>query len=171
VPTIDATGLELMWTTGEIASDFQSIPMSDAGTQGDAIPNDGTYTAILPETNGENLMFYIRASNADAISLSPARAEYEYYIYGNVTDVDEFELTTTVTTPQWTIAPNPATESFSLRNCAAFSPITILDFQGRVVLEGTWDGRPIDVSQWASGAYLIQVGEFGSSPMQKLMVR
>ena len=116
-------------------------------------------------------MFYIRASNADAISLSPARAEYEYYIYGNVTDVDEFELTTTVTTPQWTIAPNPATESFSLRNCAAFSPITILDFQGRVVLEGTWDGRPIDVSQWASGAYLIQVGEFGSSPMQKLMVR
>ena len=66
-------------------------------------------------------MFYIRASNADAISLSPARAEYEYYIYGNVTGVDEFELTTTVTAPQWTIAPNPATESFSLRNCAAFS--------------------------------------------------
>ena len=64
VPTIDATGLELMWTTGEIASDFQSIAMSDDGTQGDAIPNDGTYTAILPETNGENLMFYIRASNA-----------------------------------------------------------------------------------------------------------
>ena len=51
------------------------------------------------------------------------------------------------------------------------APVTILDFQGRVVLEGTWDGRPIDVSQWASGAYLIQVGEFGSSPMQKLMVR
>jgi len=171
VPTIDATGLELMWTAGETASNFQSIAMSDDGTQGDAIPNDGTYTAILPETNGENLMFYIRASNADAISLSPARAEYEYYIYGNVTDVDEFELTTTETTPQWTIAPNPATESFSLRNCPAFSAITILDFQGRMVMESTWDGRPIDVSQWASGAYLIQVGEFGSSPMQRLMVR
>ena len=171
VPTIDATGLELMWTTGEIASDFQSIAMSDDGEQGDAISNDGTYTALLPETNGENLLFYIRASNADAISLSPARAEYEYYIYGNVTDVDEFELTTTVTEPQWTIAPNPATESFSLRNCPAFSPITILDFQGRVVMESTWDGRPIDVSQWAGGAYLVQVGEFGSSPMQKLMVR
>jgi len=171
VPTIDATGLELMWTTGDIASNFQSIAMSDDGTQGDAISNDGTYTALLPETNGENLLFYIRASNADAISLSPARAEYEYYIYGNVTDVDEFELTTTVTEPQWTIAPNPATESFSLRNCPAFSPITILDFQGRIVMESTWDGRPIDVSQWASGAYLIQVGEFGSSPMQRLMVR
>ena len=171
VPTIDATGLELMWTTGEIASNFQSIAMSDDGEQGDAISNDGTYTALLPETNGENLLFYIRASNADAISLSPARAEYEYYIYGNVTDVDEFELTTTVTEPQWTIAPNPATESFSLRNCPAFSPITILDFQGRVVMESTWDGRPIDVSQWAGGAYLVQVGEFGSSPMQKLMVR
>ena len=171
VPTIDATGLELMWTTGDIASNFQSIAMSDDGTQGDAISNDGTYTALLPETNGENLLFYIRASNADAISLSPARAEYEYYIYGNVTDVDEFELTTTVTEPQWTIAPNPATESFSLRNCPAFSPITILDFQGRVVMESTWDGRPIDVSQWAGGAYLVQVGDFGSSPMQKLMVR
>jgi len=171
VPTIDATGLELMWTTGEIASNFQSIAMSDDGEQGDAISNDGTYTALLPETNGENLLFYIRASNADAISLSPARAEYEYYIYGNVTDVDEFELTTAVTEPEWTIAPNPATESFSLRNCPAFSPITVLDFQGRVVMESTWDGRPIDVSQWAGGAYLVQVGEFGSSPMQKLMVR
>ena len=171
VPTIDATGLELMWTSGEIASDFQSIAMNDDGTQGDAIPNDGTYTAILPETNGENLMFYIRASNADAVALSPARAEYEYYIYGNVTGVDEFELTTTETAPQWTIAPNPASESFSLRNCPAFSAVTILDFQGRVVMESTWDGRPIDVSQWASGAYLIQVGEFGSSSMQRLMVR
>jgi endogenous inhibitor of DNA gyrase (YacG/DUF329 family) len=38
-------------------------------------------------------------------------------------------------------------------------------------MESTWDGRPIDVSQWASGAYLIQVGEYGSSSMQRLMVR
>ena len=160
-----------MWTTGEIASNFQSIAMYDDGTQGDAIASDGMYTAILPETNGENLMFYIRASNADAISLSPARAEYEYYIYGNVTGVDEFELTTPETAPQWTIAPNPASESFSLRNCPSFSAVTVLDFQGRIVMESTWDGRPIDVSQWASGAYLIQVGEFGSSSMQRLMVR
>jgi hypothetical protein len=171
VPTIDATGLELMWTTGDIASNFQSIAMSDDGTQGDAVVGDGTFTALLPDTGGENLLFYIRASNADAISLSPARAEYEYYIYGNVTGVDEFELTTTATEPQWTIAPNPASESFSLRNCPAFSPVTILDFQGRVVMESIWDGRPIDVSQWAGGAYLIQVGEFGTSSMQRLMVQ
>ena len=171
VPTIDANALEMMWTTGDMASDFQSMAMSDDGTQGDAIAGDGMFTALLPDTNEDNLLFYIRASNADAIALSPARAEYEYYIYGNVTGVDEFELTTTTPQSLWTIAPNPASESFSLRNCPAFSPITVFDFQGRLVMNGTWDGRPIDVSQWAGGAYLIQVGEWGSSPMQRLMVQ
>ena len=55
--------------------------MYDDGLLGDAIANDGVYTAELPYLNsGQEIKFYIRSHN-NAISLSPQRAEYEFYTF------------------------------------------------------------------------------------------
>ena len=61
--------------------------MFDDGTNGDLVASDGIFSCYLPFLNtGSTVKFYIRGKNADAIKLSPERAEYEYYTYSPVTN-------------------------------------------------------------------------------------
>jgi len=81
----NANTVELMATTSEYNSKFQSFIMLDDGTNGDVAANDGTYSAILPfSSSGLEVKFYVRAENDDAIKLNPRRAEYEFYVYSPV---------------------------------------------------------------------------------------
>ena len=76
------TQVELMATISPFNSKFNSFTMYDDGLLGDAIANDGIYTAELPYLNsGEEIKFYVRSHNNNAISLSPQRAEYEFYTF------------------------------------------------------------------------------------------
>jgi hypothetical protein len=76
------TQVEIMATQNKQASKFKPFTMYDDGTNGDATANDGTYSAPIPYLgNGKDVKFYVRASNLDALQLSPERAEYEYYVY------------------------------------------------------------------------------------------
>lgn len=89
----NANTVEIMATTSEYNSKFNSFPMYDDGTNGDLLANDGVYTADLPfQFSGFDVKFYIRSENDDAIKLSPQRAEYEFYTYSyisNVSSIDE----------------------------------------------------------------------------------
>lgn len=89
----NTNSVEIMATTSEYNSKFNSFSMFDDGTNGDLLANDGIYTANLPyQFSGFDVKFYIRSENDDAIKLSPQRAEYEFYTYSyisNVSNIDE----------------------------------------------------------------------------------
>ena len=81
----NANSVELMATTSEYNSNFQSFIMVDNGTGGDLTPNDGIYSSALPfQGSGMEVKFYIRAENNDAVKLNPRRAEYEFYFYSPI---------------------------------------------------------------------------------------
>ena len=91
----NANSVELMATTSEYNSKFQSFVMLDDGTNGDLVANDGTYSSALPfQASGLDVKFYILSENTDAIKLSPKRAEYEFYIYSPVSTITNIVSTT-----------------------------------------------------------------------------
>ena len=84
----NANTVELMATTSEYNSKFQSFIMLDDGTNGDINANDGIYSVTLPfQSSGMEVKFYIRSENNDAIKLNPRRAEYEFYVYSPVNSI------------------------------------------------------------------------------------
>ena len=89
----NANSVELMATTSEYNSKFQSFIMLDDGTDGDLLANDGVYSAVLPfQGSGMEVKFYIRGENNDAIKLNPRRAEYEFYVYSPVSGIADAGL-------------------------------------------------------------------------------
>ena len=95
VNAISASTLELMATTSEYNSKFQSFIMLDDGTNGDAMANDGIQSVELPfQSNGLEIKFYIRAQNNDAMALLPERAEYEFYTYSVISSLFDVPSTT-----------------------------------------------------------------------------
>ncbi|MBT3611386.1 MAG: hypothetical protein HN522_00380, partial [Flavobacteriales bacterium] len=90
----NANSVELMATTSEYNSKFQSFIMLDDGTNGDVVSNDGIYSVVLPfQSIGLEVKFYIRSENDDAIKLNPQRAEYELYTYSATTSILEATFT------------------------------------------------------------------------------
>lgn len=154
VGVASATTVELLWTNNMNGAEFEPIEMVDSGVQGDIQAGDGMYTAIIPVGANPEFLFYIRASNEEAMSLKPARAEYEYYIYDAAATSDVTTMNAN-SGGQWTIAPNPARESFGLVNCPLNSRILIRDMQGRLVKEDMWNGGAIDIGGWARGLYMV----------------
>ena len=95
VNIVGANSVELMVTTSEYNSKFQSFQMLDDGTGGDQLANDGIFSCLFPFNGNTNVKFYIRAENNDAISLLPERAEYEFYEYSTISGfVDNSNLET-----------------------------------------------------------------------------
>ena len=91
----NANTVELMATTSEYNSKFNSFIMLDDGTNGDINANDGIYSATLPfQSSGLEIKFYIRSENNDAIKLNPRRAEYEFYVYSPVSSIGDVTLDT-----------------------------------------------------------------------------
>ena len=90
----NANTVELLATTSEYNSKFQSFLMLDDGTNGDIVANDGIYSAAIPfQSSGLEVKFYIRSENDDAIKLNPQRAEYEFYTYSPTTSILESTFT------------------------------------------------------------------------------
>ena len=79
----NANTVELLATTSEYNSKFQSFIMLDDGIGGDVVANDGVYSAALP----------FQSENNDAIKLNPQRAEYEFYTYSPTTSILEATYT------------------------------------------------------------------------------
>ena len=74
--------VELMITNQPSHFNFISYEMNDNGINGDQEAGDDVYSCIVPfSDSGSFVQYYVRASNEDAISLSPEKAEYEFYYY------------------------------------------------------------------------------------------
>ena len=84
--------------------------MYDDGTHGDQVANDNIYTSSLPYQNsGEDVQYYFRAHNSEALQVKPKRAEYEFYIYSNTNPIVNGEL------PTIDVFPNPFRESTTIK--------------------------------------------------------
>ena len=88
----NSSSVELMITSSQYNSKFQSFAMNDDGINGDLTPNDGIYSTQLPFVGNTNVKFYIRAENNDAMILSPERAEYEFYEYSTISGLSDSQI-------------------------------------------------------------------------------
>lgn len=149
-----ADSVELMWTPGPYAGDFQSLTMEE---------NFGVYSVPLPEEALGGCLFYIRAFYNEAMSLSPARAEYEYYIYDDTHSASEVARS-----ESFEISPNPARSSFKLNGIALYTDVEVFDLTGRTIHRFKWRGTPVDVASWSTGAYLIRTA---TGETQKLIIK
>ena len=85
--------VELMITTQTDHFNFASFEMNDSGINGDVLAGDDIYSCVVPfSDSGTYVQYYIRAHNDDAISLSPEKAEYEFYYYTVVPDFMQGDL-------------------------------------------------------------------------------
>jgi spore coat protein CotH len=153
------TSVDLMATISAYSSKFQTFTMYDDGTNGDATAGDGQYTAPLPFANsGENVKFYIRGQNAQAMMLSPQRAEYEFYLYGTLTGV----LDSPVEDAVLSIYPNPTNSMVTVET--DFSKATayeVFSIVGERLMTGmiTSNRQQIDLSQLPANVYFFRVGD------------
>ena len=88
----NASSVDLMITSSQYNSKFQDFAMNDDGINGDLIANDGVYSIYIPFSGNTHVKFYIRTQNSDAMMLSPARAEYEFYEYSTISGFSDSEI-------------------------------------------------------------------------------
>jgi len=142
-----ATDVTLMATTNPHNSHFTPYPMTDDGT--------GIYSANLPYSPAEPVewKFYIRAETENTLSLSPARAEYEFYHYTTPVDGVVENLADLITLK---LLPNPTSSQFVVHGITDINSIEVHDMSGRLIyLQNS--GLPISVEDWTPGVYLIEV--------------
>jgi len=142
-----ATDVTLMATTNPHNSHFTPYPMTDDGT--------GIYSANLPYSPAEPVewKFYIRAETENTLSLSPSRAEYEFYHYTTPVDGVVENLADLITLK---LLPNPTSSQFVVHGITDINSIEVHDMSGRLIyLQNS--GLPISVEDWTPGVYLIEV--------------
>ena len=89
----NVSNVDLMITTQPDHFNFNAYSMNDDGLNGDLVAGDDIYSCIIPfSESGTYVQYYIRASNEDAVSLSPEKAEYEFYYYTVVPEFIEGDL-------------------------------------------------------------------------------
>ena len=74
--------VELMVTTQSDHFNFMPYMMNDNGLNGDLIAGDDVFSATIPfSESADYVQYYIRAINDEGVSLSPKKAEFEFYFY------------------------------------------------------------------------------------------
>ena len=166
--------VDLMATNSPFHSKFQTIAMRDDGMGGDQVANDGIFTALMPFNGaGEQISYYVRAQNTDAMALSPARAEYEFYFYDIPATVDN----STASIPGiLEIFPNPALDRVTIRlGEGRLESVRLFDLSGREIsVYRNLSGRQfaMDLASLEKGCYLLQVESAdGRQQVKKLLVQ
>lgn len=165
----NATSVELMVTKSVYNSRFNSFPMSDDGTNGDLVSGDGNYTGAFPwYYSGLEVKFYIRANNANAIMLSPERAEYEFYTYDLPLGINDLESSFEIS-----IYPNPTSGSVQISNpSGAQLKFIITNSFGSIVAQDDLNSNTIDLSSYSAGMYFVEFeDEHGRRLIKKLIVQ
>lgn len=129
--------------------------MNDDGINGDVMAGDGIYSAPVPTKNNSNTKFYIRASNKNAIQLSPERAEYEFYVFSpelkNGANEDSSEIV---------VYPSPTQGILYVKgNFQDSTPFKICSSMGEIVLTGSLYSQQnlVDLSRFSSGLYFLKI--------------
>ena len=156
-----ATDVTLMATTSPHNSHFSPYLMTDDGT--------GIFTANLPFSPSDPVLwkFYIRAETESTLSLSPARAEYEFYQYTTPVDGVTESLADLITLK---LLPNPTSSQFVVRGIADIESIEVHDMSGRHIYSGN-SNTPISVKNWKPGVYVVEIiTNHGNRVSERLIV-
>ena len=138
-----------MATTSEYNSHFQDYEMNDLG--------DGTYETSLyfDLNNPVEWKFYIRAQTSDAMTLSPQRAEYEFYYFQPNAEINNINKINSIK-----VYPNPSNSIFNIFteesnsiNCEVFN----LYGQNVLTKNILSNNITIDLKDEPDGIYLIKV--------------
>ena len=146
--------------------------MYDDGTNGDMTAADEIFTALVPYRNiADEISYYIRAQNAEAMSLSPARAEYEFYTYTVSPTVATSKLKDIMKVK---IFPNPAqsTALIEFKN-GMIHQISVVDAAGKTVkiVDAINNASfRLDCASFAAAVYLLKIETNQGEFVEKLIV-
>jgi hypothetical protein len=151
----NANDVYLMATINPYSSKFKSFLMNDNGVNGDLIAADGVYSCSFPYLNTiEDVKFYIKAENANALALSPQRAEYEYYIFSN-------SSATVFNEDILLIYPNPSQTTITIENnFSEATNFTLFSSLGQRVLSGQINNSlfTLNISHLSANIYFLKIG-------------
>ena len=157
VSASSATQLDLMVTISPYSSKFVAYPMNDGGQNGDAVAGDGIYSAVLPYySSGQVVKYYIRAQNANAMRVSPERAEYEFYMYDPNASMPEVEQAS------YTVYPNPSNGFVYINSSLSASlNCVVYNLSGQKLMEKQSAGSStsLDLSAFDSGMYILKIND------------
>lgn len=165
---------QLMVTKSKYASHFEPIAMRDDGMHDDGAAGDGVFGAEIPfQDKDDEVKYYVRALNQDAMTLNPERAEYVFYEYtvGQAAGIDENTL------PAISIYPNPSHGTFfiSLQNPIVGQNLQadLYDLNGKKIGEyalqpqqGKW---LLDISDNQAGVYFLKIDN--KAPVKVVLLR
>ena len=169
----NASQVDLMVTKNEnYASFFEPIEMKDDGQSNDGVAGDGIYGAMIPyQALDDEVKYYVRAQNDEAMILEPRRAEYEFFEY----KIEAFS-NTTITDPDintwYSIYPNPAKGLVNIvGDLDKVNSINIHDLSGRLVFQSIRpSSNSISVADFSSGLYAISFLTANGLVTKKLIV-
>ena len=169
----DATQVLLKVTNSNetYASDYIAVTMVDDGTGGDATAGDEIYTAAIPfTTSNDHVKYYIEANNADAMELSPKRAEYYYYHY-YVDQVLETPISENLV--ELKLYPNPTSDVVNLSGVPENSSLSVLNSNGQIIEQRLSQStlETFEVDDYAPGIYFIIVDDGNISVKKKFVVK
>lgn len=152
--TFNAEKAEFMLSTNSYNSKFKSLEMNDEGINGDVKAGDGIFSVRIPNT--ASARFYIRASNKEAIRLSPERAEYEFYTLS----LDPNEIKNAETN-EVSLSPNPTRGIVYVKDDVNVNTeFEVYTATGIKVLSGTLSpgDKKIDLTGFSNGVYFVRIG-------------
>jgi len=171
----NATQVDLMITTNkEYASYFEPFEMKDDGLSNDGVAGDGIYGALIPfQTVDEEIKYYVRAQNAEAMILEPRRAEYEFFEYkiepaDNTTSIDD----NTEISNWFNIYPNPAKDVLNIAgDLEMVNSIKIHDATGKLVYRSfNPSNKRISIANLSSGLYAVSFSTNEGVGVRKLLI-
>ncbi|MFT4661231.1 MAG: hypothetical protein ACI8XB_001504 [Patiriisocius sp.] len=168
------TVVHLMITTNEFASHFEAYPMVDDGMHEDGEAGDGIYGSFIPFSNlDDEIKYYIRAQNDDAMMLDPQRAEYEFheYVVGQITSITELSDSQ----KELIITPNPFENQVSIHlrneNCTGEVMLQIYSVSGVLIKEDMIqfvdEQYCLELETLKSGVYFLKVDGYVPSKLVK----
>ncbi len=180
----EADNVELMATISKYNSRFQPFAMTDDGTGADETADDGIYSAVLPfQDSSEEVRFYIRTQNSDAVKLLPERAEYEFYTLNPITVIGEHLPQNSITFTLGKNYPNPVTSTTTIRYTLPVNSkvrLTVYNLVGKEVKtlvnnfkssgihNVAWDGRDNSGNNVGSGIYIYKLQSVDRVLMRKM---
>jgi len=171
----NATQVDLMVTTNEeYASYFEPFEMHDDGLNNDGAAGDGIYGSLVPfQTEGQNIQYYVRAQNEDAMILEPRRAEYEFFEYTILpADTANNIVNSTEVGNLFNVYPNPSKGVVNIAgNLENVNSIEIHDATGNLVyLAINPSNKNISIADLSCGMYFMCFSTNEGVGCRKLMI-
>lgn len=157
-----------LWFAGATASDGTNVELWSAEDNSSNpsvyydFPGTGNPSNLL---NIQNALFFVAGDQTQG---SQYPSLYRIGTAPSNTGIQNVK----VSGNQLNIFPNPATDIITLSGAENIQTVTIMDIQGRKVLEQEGNGQTVNVSSLRGGLYIINVklGD-GSTLIQKLIVK